>query len=150
MQIKLLLTEGYFESHPERCHSFCQHPAEQKMPKSEEIFIKWCKYPKMEVIERTRPLTPANPPSSVVGTVLSFHFRQCNNTTFLRGHSGTTFRIFTKFSAFVIVIRNNSEPPLFRSGSLFCICLALAKTVAIPYNKLLLMHKQQGKRSHDG
>ena len=49
----------------------------------------------------------------VVGTVLSFHFRRCNNTTFLRGHSGTTFGVFTKFSAFVIVIRNNSEPPLF-------------------------------------
>ena len=86
----------------------------------------------------------------MVGTVLSFHFRQCNNTTFHCGHSATTFRFFIRFSAFVIVIRNNSEPPLFfRSGSLFCACLALAKAVAIPYNKLLLMHKQQGKKSHD-
>ena len=58
---------------------------------------------------------PSDCPSSVlqVSSAGTFHVRRCNNTTFLRGHSGTTFRIFTKFSAFVIVIRNNSEPPLF-------------------------------------
>lgn len=68
----------------------------------------------------------------------------------IRGHSGTTFGVFTKFSAFVVVVRIKSKLPLFfRSGSLFCTCLALAKAVAIPYNKLLLMHKQQGKKSHD-
>ena len=109
------------------------------------------------------PATALRLPSDCPPTALRVSFRYPRRALFIfvsviiphfpvdiRGHSATTFRFFIRFSAFVIVVRIKSELPLFfRSGSLFCACLALAKAVAIPYNKLLLMHKQQGKKSHD-